>query len=303
MKKGQAKFGKERIWNTIHGYVFLSPLIVGLALFTFYPVIKSLIFSFCDYNVFKGAEFIGFANFVKVFSSDSEMGKVWANTAIYAVISIPLNLILSYFLAVLVNREHSATKVFRVLYYLPVVIPGVVSGVLWKALLSDADGIFNQIFSVIGMPENTFFSEAKTSMFSVIFMSVWGIGGSMILWLSAFKNIPQSVYEAAEIDGAGTLTKVFCFTIPLSTSMIFYNLVMGLIGAMQINSTLIYAPRDGRGYGDSVYFIGVKIYREAFVRWDLGYASAVAWVLFIVIAILTCIAFFTNKWVYYGDAE
>ena len=125
----------------------------------------------------------------------------------------------------------------------------------------------------------------------------------MILWLSAFKNIPKSVYEAADIDGAGTFTKVFRVTIPLSTSMIFYNLIMGIIGAMQVNSTLIYAPRDGRGFKDSIYFVGIKIYREAFVRWNLGYASAVAWVLFAVIAVLTGITFLTNKWVYYGDSE
>ena len=301
--KNKKPVSAKAVRNTVQGYVFLSPLIVGLALFTFYPVFKSLLYSFTDYSVFKEAEFVGFGNYVKAFSADSEMGKVWANTAIYAVVSIPLNLVLSYFLAVLVNREFACSRVLRVLYYLPVVIPGVVSGVLWKALLNDADGIFNQIFAAVGLPKNTFFSEAKTSMFSVIFMSLWGIGGSMILWLSAFRNIPDSVYEAAEIDGAGVLTKVFRITVPLSTSMIFYNLIMGIIGAMQINSTLIYAPRNGRGYENSVYFIGIKIYREAFVRWDLGYASAIAWLLFAVIAVLTGIAFLTNKLGYYGDAE
>ena len=140
-------------------------------------------------------------------------------------------------------------------------------------------------------------------MFAVIFMGLWGIGGGMILWLSAFKNIPNGVYEAADIDGASVFTKVFKITIPMSTSMIFYNLIMGLIGALQVNSTLIYAPRDGRGYENSVYFVGVKIYREAFVRDNLGYASAIAWVLFLVIAILTLVCFKTNKWVYYGDGE
>ena len=197
--KNKKPVSAKAVRNTVQGYVFLSPLIVGLALFTFYPVFKSLLYSFTDYSVFKEAEFVGFGNYVKAFSADSEMGKVWANTAIYAVVSIPLNLVLSYFLAVLVNREFACSRVLRVLYYLPVVIPGVVSGVLWKALLNDADGIFNQIFAAVGLPKNTFFSEAKTSMFSVIFMSLWGIGGSMILWLSAFRNIKPTIFNLAQI--------------------------------------------------------------------------------------------------------
>ena len=297
------KITKNKVFNTINGYVFLAPLIVGMALFTFYPIVQSLIYSFQDFNLFGGVEPAGFANYEKVFGGDSEMKKVALNTLLYVIISVPLNLFLSYFVAVLVNQKKSGVKLFRVLYYLPVVIPGVVSGVLWKDILNPSDGMMNTIFSAIGLPENTFFSSAKTSLFAVLFMGLWGIGGGMILWLSAFKIIPDSGYEAADLDGAGVFTKVFKITIPLSTSMIFYNLIMGLIGAMQVNSTLIYAPREGRGYENSVYFVGVKIYREAFVRNNLGYASAIAWVLFIVIAILTLVCFKTNKWVYYGVGD
>ena len=131
-------------------------------------------------------------------------------------------------------------------------------------------------------------------------MNIWTIGASMILWLSALKNIPQGLYEAAKIDGAGVLTRVLKITIPMSTPMIFYNLITSIIGALQTNATMVYASNGGRGEGDSLYFIAVKIYNE-FATGYYGYASAVAWVLFVVIAILTFITFKTGKWVYTGD--
>lgn len=293
---------KNKIKNTVCGYIFLSPLIIGLLVFTIYPIIKSVVYSFHDFNLFEDTNtLVWFGNYKKIFTGDSEIGKTFANTAIYSVITVPLNLLLSYFLAVIVNNENRITKLYRVLFYLPVVIPGVVSGVLWKAMLGYPEGVMNNIFSMLGLGKNTFFTEAGTSMFAIIYMGLWGIGGGMILWLSAFKNIPKSMYEASSIDGAGTLSKVFNITIPMSTSMIFYNLVMGIIGALQCNSTLVFAPRGGRGYDNSVYFVGIKIYREAFVRWQVGYASSIAWVLFIIIACLTSLTFATNKWVYYGD--
>ena len=193
------KITKTKVFNVVHGYVFLMPLIIGLAVFTFYPIVQSLIYSFQDFSLFGNAKPVGFENYIKVFGGDKEMGKVALNTLLYTVISVPLNIVLSYFLAVIVNQEKKGVKIFRVLYYLPVVIPGVVSGVLWKDLLNPADGIINRIFTSVGLSPNTFFAEASTSMFAVIFMGLWGIGGGMILWLSAFKNIPNGVYEAADM--------------------------------------------------------------------------------------------------------
>ena len=193
-------------------------------------------------------------------------------------------------------------KFFRVLYYLPVVIPGVISGVIFSQMFDNTNfGLFNAVLKALGKKEPfPFFTSEKTAMFSAILMNFWTIGASMILWLSALKNIPQGLYEAAKIDGAGVLTRVFKITIPMSTPMIFYNLITSIIGALQTNATMVYAPNGGRGEGDSLYFIAVKIYTE-FSSGYYGYASAVAWVLFVVIAILTFITFKTNKWVYTGD--
>jgi len=294
---------KKRCKDSIPGWIFVTPLVIGMLVFTLYPVIQSFIYSFYRYNDTSVYEFIGFGNFVTMFTSDrDEVLKVFSNTFIYALITIPLNLSLSYFLAVIVNQKIKGVNVFRLFYYLPVVIPGVISGVIWSQMFDPTNfGLFNAFFNLLGA-KNPFpyFTSSKTALFSAVIMNFWGIGSSMILWLSALKNIPAGLYEAAKIDGAGVLTRVFKITIPLSTPMIFYNLITGMIGSLQTNATMVYASNGGRGPEDSLYFIAVKIYNE-FASGYYGYASAVAWVLFVIIAILTVVTFKTSKWVYTGD--
>lgn len=293
----------KKIKDSVPGWIFVLPLVVGMLVFTLYPVLKSLIYSFHRYNDASVYEFIGFGNFRLMFTDDSEeILKVFSNTFLYAIITVPLNLFLSYFLAVIVNQKIRGVNVFRVLYYLPVVIPGVISGVIFSQMFDNTNfGLFNSVLKSLGRSEPfPFFTSEKTAMFSAVLMNFWTIGASMILWLSALKNIPQGLYEAAKIDGAGVWTRVFKITIPMSTPMIFYNLITSIIGALQTNATMVYAPNGGRGEEDSLYFIAVKIYTE-FASGYYGYASAVAWVLFVVIAILTFITFKTNKWVYTGD--
>lgn len=294
---------KKKIKDSVWGWIFVAPLVIGMLVFTLYPVVQSFIYSFHRYNDAAVYEFIGWGNFRTMFVTDwEEICKVFSNTFLYAVITVPLNLFLSYFLAVIVNQKLRGVQVFRVLYYLPVVIPGVISGVIFSQMFDNTNfGLFNYVMQLLGREEPfQFFASADTAMFSAVLMNFWTIGASMILWLSALKNIPVGLYEAAKIDGAGVLTRVFKITVPLSTPMIFYNLITGIIGALQTNSTMVYASNGGRGPEDSLYFIAVKIYTE-FSSGYYGYASAVAWVLFVVIAILTFITFKTSKWVYSGD--
>ena len=294
---------KKRIKESVPGWLFVLPLVFGMAMFTLYPVVQSFIYGFHRYNDAAVYEFIGLGHLKTMFTTDrEEILKVFSNTFLYAAISVPLNLFLSYFLAVIVNQKLKGVQVYRVLYYLPVVIPGVISGVIFSQMFDNTNfGLFNSWMQALGKKEPfPFFSSADTAMFSAIFMNFWTIGASMILWLSALKNIPAGLYEAAKIDGAGVLTRVFKITIPMSTPMIFYNLITGIIGALQTNATMVYASNGGRGPDDSLYFIAVKIYTE-FSSGYYGYASAIAWVLFIVIALLTFVTFKTNKWVYTGD--
>ena len=301
----KAKSGglKKMVKNSYVGWLFTLPLTVGLLVFTFYPMIQSLVYAFADYNGIERFQFIGFDNFVRMFTYDREIPKVLFNTFLYAIITVPLSLVLSYMLALLVNKKMRGVGLFRVLYYLPVVIPGVVTGLLWKGVFDPVYGLGNTILNAVGLPSSQFLESASTALATVIFMGLWGVGGSMILWLSALKNIPPDVYEAARIDGANPAVRLFKITIPMSTSMIFYNLITGLIGSLQTFSTYIVAANNGRGPDDSLYFFAVKIYNTAFSgrKFVYGYASALAWFLFLIIGLLTVVIFRTSKWVYYGE--
>ena len=287
------------------GWLFILPLMFGIAVFTLYPMIQSMIYSFHDYDGFRLFEYCGFDNYIYMFSSEGDLEEVlqvFGNTFLFAFISVPLNLILSYLLAVSVNQKIKGVTVYRVLYYLPVVIPGVISGVIWGYLLDPTrSGLFNTIITSLGGDPFPFFTSASTAMFSAIFMNLWGLGGGMVLWLAALKNIPDSMYEAAKIDGAGAFKRLLFITVPLSTPMIFYNMVTGVVGAMQTNTTMVYASDGGRGPDNSLYFIAVKIYNEGFGELNYGYASALAWVLFVIIGLLTLVMFKSSKWVYTGD--
>ncbi len=293
---------KKQLKVDIAGYSFVSLVIIGVVVFTFIPAVQSLFYSFFEYDGFMKMNFIGFENFVYMFKQDYEIGKVFANTFIYAAVTVPLGMLLGYALALLANSKVAGISIFRVLFYLPVIIPSVASGVLWKDIFSPAYGIFNQILGVFGL-HSMFFESASSAMPTLILTTVWGTGGSMIVWLSAFKNIPQGLYEAAKLDGAGKFQQLIYITIPMSTSMIFYNLVTGIIGSLQCFSTFIIASgSNGTGPDNSLYFMAVKIYNEAFTRIGMmGYACALGWVLFIIIFALTALVFKTSGWVQYAE--
>lgn len=216
--------------------------------------------------------------------------------------TVPLGLVLGYIVALLANMKVKGSYFFRVLFFLPCMIPSVSSGVLWRDILDPDFGLMTQIFRSLGM-NPTFFTSASTAMATLIWTGTWGVGGGMVLWLAAFKNIPSTLYESAQLDGANALQRVFYITIPMSTSMIFYNLVTGVIGSLQVSTTLIMAgSTGGKGPDNSLYFVAVKIYTDAFKRGGLmGYACAFGWVLFAIIGILTFINFKTSKWVQYGE--
>jgi multiple sugar transport system permease protein len=292
------------IKKNIAGWMFTLPLTLGLLVFTVWPMIQSLIYSFHNYNGLRVFKPIGLGNYIRMFTTDTEFFQVMKNTFVYSAVSVPLMLVLSYFVAVLVNQRLPGIRGFRILYYMPVVIPGVVGGVLWLELMNNrATGAFNTILGWFGLPPFSFLSSPDTAMASLFIMGLWGVGGGMVLWIAALKNIPETLYESAKIDGASTWSRLTRITIPMSTPMIFYNLIMGVIGSLQINSTLIFASRGGRGPEDSIYFIGVKIFNTAFMGSDpqLGYASAMAWVLLVIIGLLTLLLFRTSGWVFYGE--
>jgi len=296
-----SKSVKRKIKKNAVGYMFMAPLILGLGIFTIWPIIQSLIYSFYKYDGIMTFNYIGVKNYIDLFTSDSDFYKVIANTAIFAPVNVVISIIFTYLLALFVNKNVKGVMAFRLLYYMPVVIPGVISGLMWVDIMKYPSGAFNTVLTAFGLKPFAFFSAANTSMVSVFIMQLWGIGGGMILWLAAFKNIPRTFYESASLDGAGKFKQLIAITLPMSTPTIFYNVITGIIGALQFNGTLVFAPRGGTGIKNSIFFITVKIYKDAFEHMNFGYASATAWILFAVIGLLVILLFKTSKWVFYGD--
>jgi len=293
---------KKFFKNNYTGWLFNLPLTIGLLVFTLVPVVLSLYDSFFKYDGLNERVWNNFNNYVRIFTADREMGTIVKNTLVYTVVSIPLNLIASYFLALLVNTSLKGVTTYRVLYYLPCMIPAVASGLLWADMFDNTYGIFNKILGIFNLgPYDFFKSEDMSAIGSIFIMNMWSIGGGMILWISAFKNIGKHYYEAATLDGANAWHRLVHITIPMSSAMIFYNVITSIIGTLQYNGTLTFATRNGRGPENSLYMYAVKIYYEAFERGKIGYASALAWVMLVVIAIITAIMFKTSSWVFYAE--
>lgn len=303
--KGYAK-------DTAVAYLFLAPVIVGIALFTAYPIVMSLFYSFSDFNG-SYATVINFDNYIALF--DGSSGEFFGFmrslgiTALYVVCSTALNLVLSYALALFLRRQVKGIRAIRLLCYLPCLVPAMASGLIWKDAfaynamgIASEYGIFNSWLYALGLEPFPFFEAASTSMFSLILTNLWTVGGGMIMWIAALENVPPELYESAELEGAGYFTRVFSITIPLTTNMLFYNLLTSLINGLQIFTTFaVY----GTGTDESLYFVAIRIYTAAFPGNmgvpNYGLACAMAWVLFLIIAALTAVMFKTSKWVTYGD--
>ncbi len=303
---------KKFLKDNYTGWLFNLPLTIGLLAFTLIPVGYSFYISLWRTNGVNIWEWRGAQNYVRMFTIDwLEMKTVLLNTFYYVVVSVPLGLVTSYLLAILVNTQIvKGVGVFRIIYYLPCMIPAVASVLLWQDMMRyTADpntmGIFNYFLNALGLPASRWYlSEGPKAIASLFFIGLWGTGSGMILWLSAFKNIDKGLYEAADIEGASRFRKFLSITIPMSTPMIFYNLVMSVIGSIQYTGTLMYSSGalPGRGSDNALYMLGVKIYNHSFkITGAQGYAAALAWFMLIIIAIFVAILFKTSKWVFYGE--
>ena len=295
---------KKSIKKSCSGWLFITPMVLGICFFTLYPIFQSFYYSFFDYDYVSKFDFVGFANFKRVFT-DKETVKVIRNTLYFAVLNIPVVMIGSYMLALFLNIKIKGAKVLTVLYYLPCVVPAIVGGTVWSYLLRynpDYPGLINTFLSKAGFPMQKFFySDNSSAIVTIVIMNLWTLGGGIIIWLAQFKNIPKQLYESVEMDGGGAFRRFITITLPMSTPMVFYNLVTMLVITLQFYGTLTFAPNGGRGIDNSVFMYGLKIYHEAFRRYNIGFASALAWVLIVVVGMLTGLLFKTNKWVQYDN--
>jgi len=261
--------------NALAGYGFIMPVILGLVLFTALPMILSLYYSFTKYDILTSPKWIGFSNYKRLLTDHSFINSLKV-TAIYAVVSVPLSMVLGLAIAVLLNQKVAGMRVFRTLIYLPSVIPAVASAELWKQMFSPSSyGVINTMLLDVGLIQKPFqfLSNPSTALFSIIVIGLWGLGGGMIVWLAGLQGIPQQLYEAATIDGAGPWRRFWHITIPMLTPTILFNLVLGIIGALQIFVSAFIIGGDLGSPLGSLDFVTVFIYRNAFAYFEMGYAS------------------------------
>lgn len=284
-------------------WVFLLPFVVGFCLLIIYPLITSFFYSLTDFNGISIKK-IGFFNYADIFDFSKfgygkEVFRSLGLTALYTMISVPVNTVLSYALALSLHKSVKGIKGIRLLFYLPVLIPGIVSGQVWIDILSYPDGIINQWFTTLGFNPIPFYNSEDWQLATLIITGQWTLGGAMIVWLAALSNVPPTIYEAAELDGAGYFRRLFQITIPMTTPIIFYNLISLIIMCLQTFDSYAYL---GRGINDGTYFISIRIYVTAFGDGrQYGLACAIAWILFAIIGGLTAVMFKMSKWVYYGE--
>uniref|UniRef100_UPI004054567E carbohydrate ABC transporter permease n=1 Tax=Paenibacillus sp. FSL H8-0537 TaxID=2921399 RepID=UPI004054567E len=286
--------------NNLVGYTFISPFVIGFLIFTLIPAAASLYFSFTDYDLLSAPSWIGLENYTSMFTSDDRYMQSLKVTMLYVFLGVPLRLIFALFVAMILNTTSKAVGLYRTVYYLPSIIGGSVAvSIMWRNLFGD-QGVINVMLNSIGIDSVRWFGDPNAALFMLVTLSVWQFGSSMLIFLAGLKNIPTELYEASGVDGAGFFTKFFRITLPMLTPIILFNLIMQLISAFM---TFVPAYIISKGEGgplDGTLLYSLYLFRQAFVFFDMGYASAMAWVMLIIVGVLTAAVFATSKlWVHY----
>jgi len=297
-QRATRRMTKRRWRETVVGYLFIMPVVLGLLGFTLGPMVASLYLSFTKFPLLRSPEWVGLKNYVDMFTRERYFWQALKVTITYAVTAVPLGLIGSFSLAMLLNQKVKGIAFFRTCFYMPTIVPAVASAVLWGWLLNPDYGLINAILLKLGLPTSRFLGDPKSALASLVLMSLWGIGGGMIIYLAGLQGIPESLYEAAKIDGANELQLFWNITVPMVTPTIFFNLVMGLIGSFQYFTTAFLLTNGGPLF--STYFYNLMLYERAFKWLQMGMASAMAWFLLVVVLLLTLAVFRSSGlWVYY----
>lgn len=299
--RGAAAAKGSSLWRREEreGWLYASPWLIGLAVFTLLPMLASLLISFTNWDLLTPPRWTGLSNYHKLsFEDPLVWSSLWLTTK-YALVSVPLNLAVSLGLASLLNAKIRGVKAWRAVYYLPTVVPGVAVALVWQWLFNTDFGAINAVLhSLFGIKGPSWLLDQRWVLPSFVFMSLWGLGVSTVINLAGLQGIPQSYYEAARIDGAGSWSVFRHITVPMLSPVIFFNLIMGIIGALQTFATAMVMT--GGGPNNASMFFMLYLYSNAFQWFKMGYASAMAWLLFVYILALTLLVFRWSKaWVYY----
>ncbi|MAU12887.1 MAG: ABC transporter permease [Anaerolineaceae bacterium] len=295
---------KFTLRQDLTGYIFLLPWLIGFVVFTLGPILASLYLSFTNYDLMTMPEWVGIFNYNRLLTRDARFAQSMSVTFTFVVTSVPLQLIVALGIALVLNRGIRGLPWYRALFYLPSLLGGSVAiAILWRQVFGN-DGLLNQILLIFGIEGQSWIGSPDTALSTLIVLRVWQFGSPMVIFLAGLKQVPQSLYEAANIDGANSVQQFFKITLPLITPIFFFNLVLQMISAFQA-FTPAYIISDGTGApADSTLFYSLYIYIQGFRYFRMGYAAAMAWIMLIVIVFFTILNFGLSRfWVFYGDED
>ncbi|MBC7595388.1 MAG: sugar ABC transporter permease [Kineosporiaceae bacterium] len=298
----RAQQRKENGRDNKAAYLFLIPWFIGLAVITIGPMIASLYLSFTNYNLLQAPQWIGADNYIQMLGDDRLHNSIRV-TLIYVFVGVPVQLIFALVIALLLDRGMRGLSFYRSVFYLPSMIGGSVAiALLWRQIFG-TEGLFNQILRLFGIDSTTgWISDPKYALWTVILLHVWTFGSPMVIFIAGLRQIPAMYYEAAAVDGASKWTRLIRITLPLLSPIIFFNLVLQLIGAFQSFTQAFVVSGGTGGPADSTLFYTLYLYQQGFGQFHMGYASAMAWLLVVIVGVLTAANFFVSKyWVFYDD--
>ncbi|MBV7336369.1 sugar ABC transporter permease [Chloroflexi bacterium TSY] len=288
----------------IAGWLFAMPWILGFALFTAGPMLASGVFAFTKYNLLSPLEWIGLENFQTAFTNDSLVWQSLRVTSIYSFVSVPLQIVFGLIVALFLNASIRGLQYYRTIYYLPSVLSGVAVALLWRWIYAPNYGLINAFLARFGIEGPGWLGDARWALTALIGMSLWHVGGGIVIYLAGLQGVPTELYEAAEVDGAGWWPRFWQITIPMITPVLFYQLIVGVITALQTFTQVLIMTNGGPH--DATLFYVLYLYRNAFQFFKMGYASVLAWILFVYIFLLTLLVYRSSDfWVFYsgeGDA-
>jgi multiple sugar transport system permease protein len=284
----------------IDGYLFASPFLIGFTVFIAFPMVYSVYLIFQDWNLLAAPRFVGLDNIRRVFA-DPKANLSLYNSAYYTLFAVPLQLIISFALALALTQKIRFRDVYRAGFYMPIIVPIVATAVVWQRVFHPEFGILNEVLGWLGIPPRAWLFEPALAKPALIFMSLWMIGRQMVIFIAGLGSIPESLKEAASLDGAGAWGRLWHVTVPLMTPLIFFNLIIAIINSFQTFTNVMIMTEGGPE--DATLFAVLNIYRNAFIYFRMGYASALAWEFFVIIVAFTLIQFYiSRRWVYYEES-
>lgn len=293
---------KGKTKDSLVGYLLVTPFVLGFSIFTILPMLSTVLMSLTDWDLFNSPKFIGLENYADLFFKNEYFWKSLKATFLYASGGVILPQVAALLMAILLNQKIRCRPFFRTVFYLPAVLPAVSTIVLWQWMFNADMGPLNQILRAFGLPASQWIYSEAAVMPSLWLMAIWGCGSTMVVYLAALQDVPKSLLEAAEIDGAAALQKFRYITVPSISPVIFFNFLMGVIGALQV-----FAPAQlmtGGGPNGSTLFAGYYIYRLTFTEYRMGYACALAFIVFLIIMVLAILIFkLSSRWVFYNEEK